>query len=505
MKAKLTGIFLCIGAFILSMVLLMNLIENPMRKTPDFSPSSPSSEQGTGAPDEKGGEDVSSGVTSIEGVMSVAKETQEYFSALASDAVREVPTADAMCAKWHNAAVFLRSREADEAGALYYEALENAVKTYTGSLPATAAEFSEKAGAALNTLKAAAITEEEPTGRYPAVSTSENGAFALSLARLWRAAQKSADSVTVSFGGEVAMGDFLGSSDYQNRYAVENAPNPLAALAPVFSTDDLSLVTLDSPLTTYTVPEVAATEAFRGSAVDVYAKHLKNAGVDVVSLASCHISDFGETGYNDTKTALEKAGLIVAEDGAITYVTLPAGKTAVITHNLVGKGGARFTEIPKAQIAEARQNGATFVVVYFHLGAEEITAAMADTLRDAAANGANLVLSSHTDSIRGILLSEENKTPLLFSPGRLSYASSTSASRDAYLYSQKFTLSAEAGVTAGERMVFALNNHCGDGNAPTLYLDSENTGRIASTLSAALPTFEGRPAAGDLSVISISK
>ncbi|MBQ2253166.1 MAG: hypothetical protein II328_04195 [Clostridia bacterium] len=41
MKARFAGVLLCVGAFVLSMLMLLQLIENPMTHTPDVGTDTP--------------------------------------------------------------------------------------------------------------------------------------------------------------------------------------------------------------------------------------------------------------------------------------------------------------------------------------------------------------------------------------------------------------------------------------------------------------------------------
>lgn len=506
MKARICGVLLCVVAFLLSMLLLLNLIENPMSQVPSLGDGNSVADS---TPDGSGKEEnnVSTNVTSIEGVMAVAKETQSFFTALATDANAKVEDLSQMKGKWHNAAVYLKERAADTKGAALYTALEGAFEQFTATMPVSAADFSAKANTALSAISEALIEEKEPSGVYPKLSASENGEVAMTLLRLWRASQKRATTVTVTYGGEVAMGDYIGADSYHSVYAAEGATSPLKGLVPVFATDDISVITLNAPLTAYTVPEVVASEAFRGAAADIYAKHLKDAGVDVVVLSACHMKDFGETGYQDTKTALEQAGLTVVEDGAVVYFNTPAGKIAILAFDLTKIGDIRYTEIPKAKITEAKTGGAIHTLVYFH-GAEtkETTAAFANTLRDAAASGASLVFASHEENIQGILLGGEEKTSLVLSPGELSYAAKSEGGRDAFLFQQ--TLGTKDQPVEANRILYSVDNHKGDATspfAPSIRLDASFASKLQSALVGALPNFQGRVTEGDLFVLNIQK
>lgn len=505
MKARLVSVFLCIIAFVLSMLMLLKLIENPLNNIPDImdTPTSENTEGTTPEPDSS----LATDVTSMEGVMALAKETGAFFETLAYGADKSATAMSDLLIKWKNAAVYLTDSAEDAAGGAYYNALYTSLRDFTAQLPESPAAFSAAAGAVLRTVEGAKVqATEETQKRYPSLDTSENGTLALSLLSLFSAAQKSADTLRVSFGGEVAMGDFIGSSLYQSKYTAEGANNPLAGISPVFATDDLSIVSLTAPLTAYTVPEVAASEAFRGSAAQAYAAFLKDAGVDVVSLATCRITDFGKTGYDDTVNALTSVGITVSEADTCTYLESPVGKVAVISFDLGGKDNTPFTEIPRAMISEAREAGATIVITYFHMDTATMTANKANTLRAAADAGADLVLSSHNESYQGILTRGEDRTALVVSPGALSNAALDVKARDAFLFTQSFSVSSQ-GVTPKPITLYAVSTgkNADAPFEPTLGLDAGSVSSLSSAMAAALVNYDGRATETDLTYALITK
>lgn len=513
MKARLLSVLLCIGAFVLSMFLMMNMIETPLRTTPQVG-------EGTGITDDDSDGDTDDGkselvtdVSSVEGVKSVAKETVEFLETLAFGREKSLTFGGSfknLLTKWENAAAFLQGA-GDAAGAECYHTLAAVWREIQEKPFSDTAAFMARVPAFLARLSAA--TPQTTDGLYPVLDTDANGTVSLAMLAACRLQNIKTDRIHVTFGGNVAMGDLIGSNHYEKLYAKEGAQSPLAGVSAVLGTDDLSIVSLDNALTTSTSSTVAVTDAFRGKFTETYATMLAEAGVDVVSLATCHVNDFGEAGYADTKNALESAGITVAEDGKIAYFEAPAGKVAILSYNLTGQPNVRYTAVPQAQIAEAREAGAVLCIVYFHMGNPTnpdynaaITAAMANTLRDAADNGADLVLCSHTNVIQGMLLrGDDPRTALCFSPGNLSYAESVDegTSTDALLYAHSFVISAGTAIPS-ERTAFCLNNNsvgAGATFAPALYLDTANVTRIGAALTAMHPNFEGHLTEGDLDLV----
>ena len=515
MKSRLASVVLCVIAFILSLVLMLHLIELSGHTPPDVGDGTKTDPtQVTDPVSDSTPEDVSVLVTSEDGVLALAKESRDFITRLATGTDKNYTTAlPKLIQKWQNAADYL-SENKNPAGAEVYRTLAEVFDTISSTPFADTADFNARMPGFLNALDTAyaGLTDQNEL-LFPMLDTGASGDCALACLSVFRQQIVKPGTITVTFTGEISMGDYLNKNDYYDKYA-ETGVNPLGGVSPVLLTDDISFAALDAPLTTSTEPTVAASAAFRGKKVDTYATYLKEAGFDVISLSGCHLRDFGDAGYEDTKTALEKAGLTVAENGKIAYFDAAAGKTAILSYNLIGQGDVRYTEVPKAQIAEARENGAKLVIVYFHTssvsGDNQASAAMANTLRDAADNGADLVLCSHSPEWLGILEQEHDgvRTPLLLSPGPLSYGADLNAGTTrAYLVSQTFTM-ADSPAAPGTLRIFPIDNHSVGADktcAPELFLDSETAQELANELYAALPEYAGRLTEGALNFVQITK
>ena len=102
-----------------------------------------------------------------------------------------------------------------------------------------------------------------------------------------------------------------------------------------------------------------------------YAKHLKDAGFELLNTANNHSKDFGTAGYANTIKALEGAGLkhTGAED-EITVVDVKGIKVAVLGFSPYA-GANNLNDLDHAREIVAKAKGeADLVVVQAHLGAE---------------------------------------------------------------------------------------------------------------------------------------
>jgi poly-gamma-glutamate capsule biosynthesis protein CapA/YwtB (metallophosphatase superfamily) len=138
---------------------------------------------------------------------------------------------------------------------------------------------------------------------------------------------------------------------------------------------DLVMGNLEQPITDDTgaskcgSPPRANCFAFRSP--PSYAKHLKDAGFQLLNTANNHSNDFGAAGYRNTVTALEAAGLehTGAQD-EITVVTVKGLKVAVLGFSpYAGANNVNDYDHARTVIGQAKQK-ADLVVVQVHMGAE---------------------------------------------------------------------------------------------------------------------------------------
>jgi len=138
---------------------------------------------------------------------------------------------------------------------------------------------------------------------------------------------------------------------------------------------DLVMGNLEQPITNDTgtskcgSPARAHCFAFRSP--PSYAKHLKDAGFELLNTANNHSKDFGTAGYANTIEALEGAGLkhTGAED-EITIAEVKGVKVAVLGFSPYA-GANNLNDLDHArEIVEKAKGEADLVVVQAHLGAE---------------------------------------------------------------------------------------------------------------------------------------
>ncbi len=172
-----------------------------------------------------------------------------------------------------------------------------------------------------------------------------------------------------------AVGDMMIGTDYpQNHLPDDDGVSFLADVAPVLSAADVAVGNLEGVLMEGGEPakkcsNPSACYLFRSPTR--YARHYRDAGFDVLSLANNHARDFGEEGRDSSAAALEAVGVAASgRDG--TWSNLRRGELSVAFINFaVTKNSNMLLDYESAftSIAFLAANH-DIVVVTFHGGAE---------------------------------------------------------------------------------------------------------------------------------------
>lgn len=223
-------------------------------------------------------------------------------------------------------------------------------------------------------------------------------------------------AVTISFAGDVMfagkVGELLGKQGYGY---------PYGALNGLFQRDDLSIVNLETPVTTR---GTAANKTYVYQSSPQALGPLKAAGIDAVNLANNHTLDKGEQGLLDTLNNLNKAGIpyVGAGKNASEAYSAQYFKRNGVTIALLGftrvmpeaswaagknkRGVASAYSLDAAvQAIVAAKKKADIVAVVVHWGQErvdnysELQQSMGHSFIDA---GADLVIGGHPHVLQGI-------------------------------------------------------------------------------------------------------
>jgi poly-gamma-glutamate synthesis protein (capsule biosynthesis protein) len=217
-------------------------------------------------------------------------------------------------------------------------------------------------------------------------------------------------------------GDTMFSGRVAEKLKIEGNDFPFQHVSSIFQNDDLSVLNLESPITTRGTNAEDKQYVFESSP-DI-TPYMAKAGIDVVNLANNHILDKGKDGLLDTFSHLD--------DNKISYIGAGKNKKSAYTPIYVERKGVKIAllgfsrVLPKMEwaagkfspgvaemynpklaleaVEEARKE-AKLVIVVTHWGRERVTKLqdhqkdLAHALVDA---GADLVVGSHPHVLQGI-------------------------------------------------------------------------------------------------------
>lgn len=125
-----------------------------------------------------------------------------------------------------------------------------------------------------------------------------------------------------------------------------------------------------------------------------------NAGsVEIVSLANNHSEDYGAIGYEDTREALESAGVLWGDNNNILILEKDGFKIALYLCTFYYRGNEGLITKKLAEVE------ADYKIVYFHGGTERVHTPdewKANGARYMADNGADLVIGGHPHVLQPI-------------------------------------------------------------------------------------------------------
>ncbi|MBQ6631355.1 MAG: CapA family protein [Romboutsia sp.] len=250
-------------------------------------------------------------------------------------------------------------------------------------------------------------------------------------------------SITISFAGDVTMGNYKGSSyygtfdnEFQNRngnfdYFFENVKD-------IFINDDLSIVNLEGPLTTAQNAKVKKF-AFKGD--PSYVNILKSGNIEAVSIANNHSEDYFEEGIEDTKFILEQNDIKYFGLGEQSIIDTNGIKVGLLGYNGWTENYTEENLNNMKNDIEALKKDADIVAVYFHWGVERSytpNQIQKDFAHNAIDYGSDLVIGAHPHVLQGI---EEYKGKYIaYSLGNFCFGGNKNPSdKDSMIYQQTFS------------------------------------------------------------------
>jgi poly-gamma-glutamate capsule biosynthesis protein CapA/YwtB (metallophosphatase superfamily) len=181
------------------------------------------------------------------------------------------------------------------------------------------------------------------------------------------------EPITIAAAGDVMLGSTFPN---ETRMPPADGADSLDAVAPIFKAADIAFANLEGPMIDSGVSTKCGNRpnCFAFRVPTRYGKYLKEAGLDVMSVANNHAGDFGDAGRTSTRKVLDELGIKHAGSDssqyAMTILEVKGKKIAFIgfAHNNIS---ANVNDLDTARrLVEAATKKAHIVVVSFHGGAE---------------------------------------------------------------------------------------------------------------------------------------
>ena len=249
-------------------------------------------------------------------------------------------------------------------------------------------------------------------------------------------------TITISAAGDVTLGGCPVSGSYRvfmNEFEANGSDHSFLFrnVRHIFLDDDLTIVNLEGTLTNET-RHMGKTFNFR--APPHFAMSLSSSGIDVVSLANNHSSDFWETGYNETIESLDAEGVSSFGNARNTIMDVN-GINIGLFGFLTWSDSREHRNNITAAIEDLQDRGADLIIAYFHWGIEKDyrpNSTQRNLGRFTIDSGADLVLGAHPHVIQGIEV--YNGKNIVYSLANFSFGGNRRPfDMDSFIFQQTFT------------------------------------------------------------------
>ena len=221
----------------------------------------------------------------------------------------------------------------------------------------------------------------------------------------------------------LASAQFIDASEHRSiEYHIQQDYSyPFSFTREYFDADDLTLANLECTLSDVRLQSL---EQFSFRAPAAYARILTEGGVDFVTTANNHMSDFGTAGEEFTYMALDEQQIPYGKDGESKLFTTESGLKVGIycAYNHLEPD----PDQAEAAIRQLRADGADYVVCAFHWGKELVYKpfdAQVELAHRCIEAGADLIYGSHSHCLQPV---EEYRDGLiLYSMGNWVFGGST--------------------------------------------------------------------------------
>lgn len=246
--------------------------------------------------------------------------------------------------------------------------------------------------------------------------------------------------ITMSFVGDCTLGRNHKASygnSFDECYDRYGADYFLENVRDLFSTDDITVINLEGPLTT---SEDIQQKTWNHKGDPAYVQILTDSSVEVAAMANNHRLDYGQSGSDETEQVLSEAGVDYCFNDKYCVVEVKGVRVGVVSVNALE--GYRVEKWLREGNKFLREQGCVVVAAMVHWGDDKAT-----ELNDYQKNlgpriidmGYDVVVGHHPHVLQGI---QEYKGKLIcYSLGNFCYGGSKNpADKDSGILQQTFTI-----------------------------------------------------------------
>ena len=244
--------------------------------------------------------------------------------------------------------------------------------------------------------------------------------------------------VLISFAGDCTIGtdesfSYVNSFPYRFEKVGGDYSYFFKGVRSVFQNDDLTLVNLETTLTT---AKKKAKKTFRFKGEPSYVNILTEGGVEMVNISNNHIYDYLEQGFQETLEVLSRADVDYSGEGQIAYYEAKGITIASIGYSWWSTG----IKDGLAEDIETARSKADIVIVSFHWGKERSYYPNSTQItlgRYAVDRGADIVVGHHPHVIQGIDYYKGKY--IVYSLGNFCFGGNRNpADKDTFIFQNKF-------------------------------------------------------------------
>ncbi|MDR1016979.1 MAG: CapA family protein [Coriobacteriales bacterium] len=296
----------------------------------------------------------------------------------------------------------------------------------------------------------------------------------------------SASSATISFVGDLTLSSPEPSTAFDSYYEADGPSYYLSKVASVFADSDYTVGNLEGPITTSTDQSSKGTPPqYWFKAPLSYTKILTDGHINAVTIANNHAYDWGQSGIDQCKQTLSKAG--IKYFGYSNYLVC---EIKGIKFGFFGLAFDRSKSDISKCVQALKKQGAQVIVAFFHDGTEgsyQVNSSQVQAAHNAVNAGAAAVVFSHPHRLQAV--TTYKGAPVAYSLGNFCFGGNTHPSdMDTMILQITFTRAADGSVSAQTKTIpCSISSSATTNDYQPVVLSGQAKARVAAKIKQLSP------------------